>query len=91
LRVLGPDQAEQRAATVAFVTQTDPGEVVQALARRGFMAGHGNFYAVRLFEGMRVDPARGAVRLSLLHYNSPAEVAGLIAALEEVLGAARGG
>ena len=60
VRVLGPSQAAERAATVAFVTQTEPGEVVQALARRGFMAGHGNFYAVRLFEGMQVDPLRGA-------------------------------
>ncbi|HYM28841.1 MAG TPA: aminotransferase class V-fold PLP-dependent enzyme [Steroidobacteraceae bacterium] len=90
VRVLGPGQAAERAATVAFVTQTDPGEVVRALGQRGFMAGHGNFYAVRLLEGMQVDPARGAVRLSLLHYNSPAEVTGLIAALEQVLGPAPG-
>jgi selenocysteine lyase/cysteine desulfurase len=50
------------------------------------MAGNGNFYAVRVLEGMNVDPARGAVRLSLLHYNSPEEVAGVIEALEQVLG-----
>jgi len=43
---------------------------------------------VRLLEGMQVDPTRGAVRLSLLHYNSSAEVAGLIEALEEILGPA---
>lgn len=90
VRLLGPAQAAERAATVAFVTQPDPGEVVQALARRGFMAGHGNFYAVRVLEGMEVDPARGAVRLSLLHYNSAAEVAGLIEALEQILGPAPG-
>ena len=49
------------------------------------MAGHGNFYAVRLLEAMGVDPQRGALRLSLVHYNSGAEVSGLIEALDEVL------
>ena len=75
------------AATVSFVTDAlDPGKVVEALAERGFMAGHGNFYAVRLLEGMNVNPARGAVRLSMLHYNSARDVAGVIEALDEILG-----
>jgi selenocysteine lyase/cysteine desulfurase len=87
IRLLGPAAAHERAATVAFVTHAlDPAEVVKALAGRGFMAGNGNFYAVRLLEGMNVDPIRGAVRLSLLHYNSPDEIAALIEALEQILG-----
>jgi selenocysteine lyase/cysteine desulfurase len=85
IRLLGPAVARERAATVSFVTEREPGDVVKALAARGFMAGHGNFYAVRLLEGMNVNPLRGAVRLSLLHYNSPAEVSGVIEALEHVL------
>ncbi len=89
IRILGPAVAQQRAATVAFVTDAvAPQQMIEALAARGFMAGNGNFYAVRLLEGMNVDPQRGAVRLSLLHYNSPDEVAGVIAALEEILGRA---
>jgi selenocysteine lyase/cysteine desulfurase len=88
IRVLGPQRAEQRAATVSFVTDViEPREMVQALARRGFMAGNGNFYAVRVLEAMNVNPDRGAVRLSLLHYNSSAEVDGVIEALEQILGA----
>jgi selenocysteine lyase/cysteine desulfurase len=90
VRILGPTSAPQRAATVSFVTATEPAEVVQALARRRFMAGNGNFYAVRVLEGMHVNPARGAVRLSLLHYNSAAEVTGVLEALSEILGR-RGG
>jgi selenocysteine lyase/cysteine desulfurase len=87
IRLLGPAAARERAATVSFVTETiEPGETVSELAARGFMAGHGNFYAVRLLEGMNVDPARGAVRLSLLHYNSPDELAGVTEALEQILG-----
>src|SRR5262249_15287697 len=87
LRVLGPTVAEQRAATVSFVTDTiEPVEMVRSLAARGFMAGNGNFYAVRVLEGMNVNPDRGAVRLSLVHYNSSEEVNGVIAALEQILG-----
>ena len=87
VRLLGPARAAQRAATASFVPTTpEPGAVVQALAQRGFMAGHGNFYAVRLLEGMQVDATRGAVRLSLLHYNSAAEVTAVIAALDQILG-----
>jgi selenocysteine lyase/cysteine desulfurase len=86
IRLLGPAAAQERAATVSFVTNTiDPSQVVRALAERGFMAGHGNFYAVRLLEAMNVNPDRGAVRLSLLHYNSPGEVAELMEALEQIL------
>jgi selenocysteine lyase/cysteine desulfurase len=87
IRLLGPAVAQERAATVSFVTDAlDPGKVVEALAERGFMAGHGNFYAVRLLEGMNVNPARGAVRLSMLHYNSARDVAGVIEALDQILG-----
>jgi selenocysteine lyase/cysteine desulfurase len=85
--VLGPSVPEQRAATVSFVTETiEPVEMVRSLARLGFMAGNGNFYAVRVLEAMDVNPDRGAVRLSLLHYNSSEEVNGVIAALEQILG-----
>ena len=88
IRLLGPSVPEQRAATVAFVTETiEPGEMVRSLAARGFMAGNGNFYAVRVLEAMNVNPDRGAVRLSLLHYNSMDEVTGVIEALEQTLGA----
>src|ERR1700733_13985507 len=91
VRLLGPAVAQQRAATVSFVTTAvEPDALVRALAQRGFMAGNGNFYAVRLLEGMQVNPERGAVRLSLLHYNAPGEVAGVIAALDEILGARSG-
>jgi selenocysteine lyase/cysteine desulfurase len=88
LRLLGPARMPERAATVALVpNKVEPGVAVKALAARGFMAGHGNFYAVRLLQAMGVDPQRGALRLSLVHYNSAAEVSGLIEALDQVLAA----
>lgn len=71
---------------MAFVPQSvEPVEVVTRLAKRGFMSGYGNFYAVRLLNALHVDPERGAVRLSLVHYNSAAEVAGVIDALDGIL------
>jgi selenocysteine lyase/cysteine desulfurase len=88
IRLLGPSVPEQRASTVAFVTEAiEPRAMVQALARRGFMAGNGNFYGVRVLEAMNVNRERGAVRLSLLHYTSADEVKGVIEALDEILGA----
>jgi cysteine desulfurase family protein (TIGR01976 family) len=86
VRILGPADAARRAATVALVPQrVDPGAAVRALAARGFMSGHGNFYAVRLLEALGVEPQRGALRLSFVHYNTAAEISGLIEALDEVL------
>lgn len=86
LRVLGPTDSTQRAATVSFLPDTiDPAEVIRELAERGFMAGNGNFYAVRLLEAMGVDSTRGAVRVSFVHYNSLQEITRLIEALDSIL------
>ena len=88
IRVLGPTNPDERAATVAFVTHSiEPAQVVRRLADRGFMAGNGNFYAVRLLEAMGVDPQRGAVRLSFVHYNSTQEILRGIDALDSILSA----
>lgn len=86
VRLLGPADAARRAPTVAFVPQRSaPAEVAARLAAAGVMAGAGHFYAVRLLRAMGVDPARGAVRLSFVHYNAPAEMDRVLAALERAL------
>ncbi|MGH8287578.1 MAG: aminotransferase class V-fold PLP-dependent enzyme [Steroidobacteraceae bacterium] len=86
VRLLGPARASERMATVSFVTgRIEPTEVLKRLAQRGFMVGAGNFYAVRLLSAMGVDPARGAVRVSFVHYTTPEEMDRLIAALDRVL------
>ncbi len=88
LRLLGPATAEGRVPTVAMRLDR-PGEAVAAaLAPHGIMAGGGDFYAVRLLAALGVDPAHGVLRLSFVHYTSPAEVAQAIAALEAVLASA---
>jgi selenocysteine lyase/cysteine desulfurase len=86
LRVLGPTNVSERAATVAFVPDfIDPAEVVRRLAEHGFMAGNGSFYAVRLLDAMGIDPQRGAVRLSFVHYNTAQEMERLIEALDVIV------
>jgi selenocysteine lyase/cysteine desulfurase len=49
------------------------------------MAGGGDFYAVRPLRAMGVDPAKGVLRLSFVHYTSEEDVARLIRALGQVL------
>ena len=89
VRLLGPADAAQRAATVALVPlRRSPQELVPALATRGIMAAAGHFYAVRLLQALGVDPQRGVLRLSFLHYTSMAEIDRLIEALDSLLGAA---
>ena len=85
VRVLGPAEAEGRAPTVA-IECARPGEAVAAdLAHHGIMAGGGDFYAPRALRAMGVDPKRGVLRLSFLHYTSEAEIDRLLEALDRVL------
>src|SRR5262245_50377162 len=86
VRLLGPADAADRAATVAFVPlRRAPAGLVPELGERGVMAGAGNFYAVRLLEAMGVDPNRGVLRLSFVHYTSEADVTRAIEALDALL------
>ena len=85
LRLIGPRRAEGRAPTVAVALDRAAEPVAAALAPHGIMAGGGNFYAVRPLGALGVDPERGVLRLSFVHYTSAAEVQKLIGALDRVL------
>lgn len=86
LRLLGPHDAANRAATVSITPlQHAPADLVPRLARHGIMAAAGHFYAVRLLEALGLDPQRGVLRLSFLHYSNRAEIRRLIAALDAEL------
>jgi selenocysteine lyase/cysteine desulfurase len=85
LRLIGPRDAGARAPTVAVALDRAAEPVARALGLRGFNCGGGDFYGVRPLQAMGVDPERGVLRMSLAHYTSAAEVAGLIAALDGVL------
>ncbi|HUS54798.1 MAG TPA: aminotransferase class V-fold PLP-dependent enzyme [Thermohalobaculum sp.] len=85
IRLLGPSDAESRAPTIALAHARPGEDLARDLAQHHIMAGGGDFYAVRLIEALGIDPAHGVLRLSFLHYTSPAEVDQLIKALDQVL------
>ena len=85
LRLLGPREAGRRAPTVAVELDRAAEPVSEALGRDGIACWAGDFYAVRPLEAMGIDRAKGVLRMSAVHYNTPEEVARLIAALDRVL------
>ena len=84
-RLLGPDQAQNRAPTVAVDLGKPALEVAQKLADCSIMAGGDNFYAVRALEGMGIDPDQGVLRMSFVHYTDQAEIDKLLNALDDII------
>lgn len=85
LRLIGPRDAAKRAPTVAVVLDR-PAEPVSAdLGKMGINCWAGDFYAVRPLTAMGIDLEAGALRLSMTHYTSSADVSRLIEALDRVL------
>jgi selenocysteine lyase/cysteine desulfurase len=85
VRLIGPRDAALRAPTVAVELPGPAEPVAAALGRLGINCGGGHFYAVRPLRAIGVDPEKGVLRLSLVHYTSPDEVTRAIGALEQVL------
>ncbi|VVT30429.1 Aminotransferase, class V [Roseovarius sp. EC-HK134] len=84
-QLIGPVEAEQKAPTVAVALNRPGAEAAAQLAQHGIMAGGGDFYAVRPLTAMGVDPERGVLRLSFVHYTTRAEVDKLLTALDDIL------
>ena len=85
VRMLGPRDAALRAPTVAVELAGPAEPVAAALSAHGIMAGGGDFYAVRPLQALGIDTDKGVLRMSFVHYTTPAEVAQLIGALDRVL------
>lgn len=83
-RVLGPDRAEARAPTVALVHHRKGLDLATELAGMGIMAGGGTFYANRALQAQGVALDHGVLRVSFVHYTSPAELDHLIGALDRL-------
>ncbi len=85
VRLIGPRDATQKAPTVA-VELPGPGEAAAAeLSQHGIMAGGGDFYGSRPLQSMGIDLDKGVLRLSFVHYTSPAEIEKLISALDRIM------
>lgn len=85
VRVLGPTDPHVRVPTLSLVCERDPQELAAGLADHHVMAAAGHFYAWRLAEAVGLEPRRGVLRLSLVHYNSTADVARIVEGLDALL------
>jgi cysteine desulfurase family protein (TIGR01976 family) len=75
---------EGRVPTFAFTVHgLPPRAVAEALAARDLAVWDGDYYAVEVMARLGLEP-EGAVRAGFVHYNTPAEVDRLLAALEEL-------
>lgn len=71
------DEADlaQRVPTVCFnLPGTLPADVTAAAARAGIGIRDGHMYSPRLMKRLGLEVESGAVRVSLVHYNTPAEI-----------------
>jgi cysteine desulfurase family protein (TIGR01976 family) len=79
----GPPTMDDRVPTFAIThASVPPGEAARRLGERGFAVWHGNYYAVEIMQRLRLS--EGAVRVGIVHYNTDAEVRGLLAALDDL-------
>ena len=87
VRIIGPDDAELRAATVSIIPLSKSvAEVARSLCSDKLMVGRGDFYSVRPLREMSIDLDSGVLRLSFVHYTSRAEIDKLIRGLDNALG-----
>ncbi len=91
VRLLGPATldavAGHRCPTVAFSPLLrDPQDIAHELVERGVQTSSGHYYAARVLDGLGVDPDRGVVRLSFVHYTSLDDLDRAVDALIDVIG-----
>ncbi len=78
IRLVGRRAATQRAPTVAFtVAGVSSVDLATRLAGKKLGVGAGDYYANRLLEALGIDPKKGALRASFVHYTTADEVARL--------------
>lgn len=84
--VVGPTDAAVRAPTVAVTLQNKSASfVARELAEHKVMVSSGDFYAVRVLQGMNIPLKPGVLRMSFVHYTTLDEVNQVIDALDAVL------
>jgi cysteine desulfurase family protein (TIGR01976 family) len=87
IRLIGRRTADHalRAPTFSFTVAGRKSQEVPALLEaRGIACNAGDFYAPRVLQAVGIDPEDGAVRCSMVHYNTQAEVDRLVGALDAI-------
>ncbi len=86
VQIIGPDDAEVRAATVSIIPNNkNLKQVYATLTEHKLMLGMGDFYAARPLMDMDIPRKPGVLRISFLHYTSMEEIDQLIEALKVAL------
>jgi cysteine desulfurase family protein (TIGR01976 family) len=88
VRIIGNPEADpaRRAPTISFVVNgRDSSGIPTRLDQEKIAIRYGHFYAYRAIEALGLLPRNGVIRISLVHYNTPAEVDRLVAALDRAL------
>jgi cysteine desulfurase family protein (TIGR01976 family) len=76
---------EERVPTLCFnLPRISAAKVTEELAKRGIGVRDGHMYSPRLMRRLRLSPETGAVRASLVHYNTLTEVQNFAGALAEI-------
>jgi selenocysteine lyase/cysteine desulfurase len=83
--VSNQDRVRERLPTLCFnLPNMPPAKVAEELAKRGIGVRDGHMYSPRLMRRLGLSPETGAVRASLVHYNTLAEVQKFRGALAEI-------
>jgi cysteine desulfurase family protein (TIGR01976 family) len=89
LRLHGISAAGRLPERVPTISFTHPAhrnaDVARSLAGRGINVWSGHNYAMELARFLQLDETDGVLRIGLAHYNTAAEIEGLISALRELL------
>jgi cysteine desulfurase family protein (TIGR01976 family) len=88
VRIVGRDTSDpaERVSIVSFVVGGVPSRsIVEAVDPHGIGIRFGHFYSARLIEALGLEEADGVVRVSMVHYNTAAEVDRLIGVLDTLL------
>lgn len=88
VRVIGPTAADRvaRVATVSFrVDGADSADIVKAVDANDVGIRYGHFYSRRLIDALGLAPGNGVVRVSMVHYNTVAEVDRLMDVLDPLI------
>lgn len=86
--VRDPALVSQRVPTVCFnIENVPPAKVCETMAGAGIGVRDGHMYAPRLMNRLGLSPGTGAVRASLVHYNTHEEIGRFAALLREIASA----
>jgi selenocysteine lyase/cysteine desulfurase len=88
IRIIGEPSSDPlvRVPTISFITEKSRSdEVVSQVDVHKIGIRYGDFYARRLIEFLGLAPKNGVIRVSMVHYNTRAEVERLVKVLDGII------